>query len=312
MRGVLFIPPPGARTVGSGFHGIENAGIFIAMKDYFRKATADEIEFFEKGFYPLQDEAFEAASIYGEKIYLTGGTALSRFYFDHRLSDDLDIFTTTGDLKLIASDLAARLQGKGCAVEIEKLDVYFGRIFAVKNNLRLKIDLVREFNLWGPLIKTPKGIFINNLEDIGANKISAFEDRAEIKDIIDLFFILKRLPIERLFEIADTKRIPISYESLLAVQTTGITGKALLLKDVDEGELSAFVNLLREKTEEQIKKKEALAANDLQRIIDKLLWDFPREDRRLNSQSLAVIKRRLDRLPLPERKALETCLGGRT
>jgi len=90
----------------------------------------------------------EVAGVYGDKIYLTGGTALSRFYFQHRLSEDLDFFTTTDDLKLIANDLAGRLQARGFIVEIDKLDVYFGRIFAQEKDLKLKIEFVREFNLW--------------------------------------------------------------------------------------------------------------------------------------------------------------------
>ena len=33
-----------------------------------------------------------------EHFYLTGGTALSAFYLQHRLSDDLDLFTHSVDI----------------------------------------------------------------------------------------------------------------------------------------------------------------------------------------------------------------------
>jgi len=117
------------------------------MKNFYRQAAPEERRRYEQGLYALQDKVFEVAGVYEDKIYLTGGTALSRFYFQHRLSDDLDFFTTTDDLKLIANDLVGRLQARGFIVEIDKLDVYFGRIFAQEKDLKLKIEFVREFNL---------------------------------------------------------------------------------------------------------------------------------------------------------------------
>ncbi|MCI0519819.1 MAG: nucleotidyl transferase AbiEii/AbiGii toxin family protein, partial [Chloroflexi bacterium] len=45
--------------------------------------------------FDLQDRFLERffASPIGERFYLTGGTALARFYFNHRESLDLDLFT---------------------------------------------------------------------------------------------------------------------------------------------------------------------------------------------------------------------------
>jgi len=279
------------------------------MRNFYRQATPEERRRYEQGLYALQDKVFEVAGVYGDKIYLTGGTALSRFYFQHRLSDDLDFFTTTDDLKLIANDLVGRLQARGFGVEIDKLDVYFGRIFAEENGLKLKIEFVREFNLYGELIKTEKGIYVNNLEDIGANKISAFEDRAEMKDIIDLYYITRKLSWETLFQIADTKRVPVAYEELLTINAQGISGKVLTLMDIDETPLAAFVDELKAQTEAQIKKKEQVAVNNIQKIAEKLLWDFPIENRKLDEFSKPVLKRRLKQLPLPERKALEKVIA---
>ncbi|GEM_PF-181034 len=279
------------------------------MKNFYRKATPEERQRYEQGIYSLQDKVFEIAGVYGDKIYLTGGTALSRFYFQHRLSEDLDFFTTTDDLKLIVNDFAGRLQAAGFNIEIDKLDVYFGRIFAEENDLKLKIEFVREFNLYDKLIKTDKGIYINNLEDIGANKISAFEDRAEMKDIIDLYFITQKLAWEELFRIADTKRVPVAYEELLTINAQGISGKVLTLVDIEESELEKFLTELREETEAQIKKKEQAAMNNISRITEKLLWDFPVADRKTNLYSTPVLKRRLKQLPLPERMALEAVVN---
>jgi hypothetical protein len=221
----------------------------------------------------------------------------------------LDFFTTTDDLKLIANDFVARLQAKGFSPEIDKLDVYFARIFVEENGLQLKVEFVREFNLYGELVKTGNGIYINNLEDIGANKISAFEDRAEMKDIIDLYFITQKLSWDELFRIADTKRVPVAYENLLTINVEGISGKVLTLTDIDESVLAAFVHELKAQTEAQIKKKERAAMNNLSKIVEKLLWDFPREDRKLDQYSKPVLKRRMKQLSLPEKRALENVIS---
>jgi hypothetical protein len=42
--------------------------------------------------YPLQDKILEIMGKIPVGFYLTGGTALSRAYLNHRYSDDLDFF----------------------------------------------------------------------------------------------------------------------------------------------------------------------------------------------------------------------------
>ncbi|MDQ7060749.1 MAG: nucleotidyl transferase AbiEii/AbiGii toxin family protein [Sulfurimonas sp.] len=45
-----------------------------------------------KELYLLQDEILEIIIKLENNFYLTGGTALHRFYYDARYSDDLDFF----------------------------------------------------------------------------------------------------------------------------------------------------------------------------------------------------------------------------
>jgi hypothetical protein len=93
------------------------------MQELYRLATTEELTFYRQVLYPLQDEIFRIAGVYDDKIYLTGGTALARFYLQHRLSEALDFFTTTDDLKLIVNDLESRLQNHGFGLELERLSV---------------------------------------------------------------------------------------------------------------------------------------------------------------------------------------------
>ena len=95
----------------------------ILLAEYWRKATPAESDFYRTKLYPLQDRVFEVASLYEDAIYLTGGTALARFFFEHRLSEDLDFFTLGDDLRRIAMDLIARLEGRGLTVSVERLEM---------------------------------------------------------------------------------------------------------------------------------------------------------------------------------------------
>ena len=50
-------------------------------------------QFYEERLYPLQDGILIKLKELGAPFYLTGGTALSRFYYSHRYSTDLDLFS---------------------------------------------------------------------------------------------------------------------------------------------------------------------------------------------------------------------------
>lgn len=278
------------------------------IAEFYRQATTEELGFYRNIFYPLQDKLFEVASLYGDKIYLTGGTALARFYFDHRLSDDLDFFTPTDDLKMIANDMRLRLIDAGYIVEVSSLEIYFARFFVVQDDVKLKVEFAKEFNLFNSLVKTDKNIFVNSLDDIGGNKIMAFEDRATIKDVIDLYYITQQISWERLFEITCTKRVPVAYENLLTFNVEGIIGQALVTRELSSEKLTTFITELKAEVEDEVKKKESLKTETVGNWVPGLLWDFPPEKRTINQYSIPVLRRRLKKLSLPERRALEKVL----
>ena len=49
-------------------------------------------QYYEENMYPLQNGVLRAVESCKTRFYLTGGTALSRAYYRHRYSDDLDFF----------------------------------------------------------------------------------------------------------------------------------------------------------------------------------------------------------------------------
>ncbi len=48
--------------------------------------------FYQDRVYSLQNQILSLVQGAGVEFYLTGGTALSRYYLNHRYSDDLDFF----------------------------------------------------------------------------------------------------------------------------------------------------------------------------------------------------------------------------
>jgi hypothetical protein len=119
----------------------------------------------------------------------------------------------------------------------------------------LKIDFVRDKPIETPVEKN--GIYLDTLMSIAVNKITAFEDRVEAKDIIDLFYLVKKegISIKKILSLADRKRVPVPYEELLTINAVGISGKTLLTKPVNYAELKAFVEELKTAVSEYVKKK---------------------------------------------------------
>jgi predicted nucleotidyltransferase component of viral defense system len=60
------------------------------MKNFYRKATTQEMQLYQEKIYALQDVILSLTTTFDD-LYLTGGTALARFYFQHRLSEDSEI-----------------------------------------------------------------------------------------------------------------------------------------------------------------------------------------------------------------------------
>jgi hypothetical protein len=126
-----------------------------------------------------------------EGFALAGGTALSEFYFGHRLSKDLDIFGLKHDqIPLLADDLMASIpdQIEGATVSEERRSQSMRRLW-VKTPLEspLQVD-VGGMDL--PLLsdmETAGNINILSLDDLALGKLSAASSRVEIRDALDLW-----------------------------------------------------------------------------------------------------------------------------
>lgn len=130
-------------------------------------------------------------------FYLTGGTALTAYYFYHRISDDLDFFIFEEPDKIFLHSFTGKLKTIIGATSLRFERLYDRNQFFFKlNNEELKLEFSRYpfLQLEEPIIKD--GIKIDSLRDIAANKLMAILDRFDPKDFVDLFFILGKFKIE--------------------------------------------------------------------------------------------------------------------
>lgn len=142
----------------------------------------------EKKIVKYQKDVLKALSGRLGNFYLAGGTALSLFYFQHRLSVDLDFFARDfvySDIKRIVAYLEntlkkkISLKGQSLKEKTAKIVVY-NIHFTAKEIL--KIDFVEDTVA---LLKEPKlvdGIRVLSLDDIYLRKLYALTGMFKIAD----------------------------------------------------------------------------------------------------------------------------------
>ena len=150
--------------------------------------------------YRFQDEILAFAEKSGPVFYLGGGTALSRIYYQHRYSDDLDFFTFD-DINFVqhVQELHEKLEGQGYRVSIFSLSQTFARLSLEARKahpgIPLKCDfiLTRKDSHVGDFKKTPIFSRADNPGNILAEKLS-FLHKKSPKDIADIWIICRHLP----------------------------------------------------------------------------------------------------------------------
>ncbi len=93
---------------------------------------------------PLQKEFLEVFAGLADQsqFYLTGGTALAEYYLGHRLSFDLDFFTSVESLILPTSyQIETTCQKKKLSLKVVRRFATFVEFLMEKANESLKIDL---------------------------------------------------------------------------------------------------------------------------------------------------------------------------
>ncbi len=146
--------------------------------------------FFYDRLYPLQDHVLALIHQQETGLYLSGGTAASRGYLNHRFSDDLDLFADDDkNFALWAERVIHAISSAKVGELIVGLrEERFFRLTYTHEDVVLKIELIND-------VPSRVGDIQNHLvlgrldsaENILANKITALLDREEPKDLADIW-----------------------------------------------------------------------------------------------------------------------------
>jgi len=144
---------------------------------------------------PLQKDLLQAFAETEESdlFYLSGGTALAECYLMHRNSRDLDLFTVEEEnIGYMGDRFQKKLKEKSIEAEpIRKLKSFY-EIMTRKAGQECPIHLALDspFRFEEPKEKL-LGVKIDTLIDIATNKLLTLFNRAEPRDFIDVFFLIK-------------------------------------------------------------------------------------------------------------------------
>lgn len=135
----------------------------------------------------LQNDFLQAFFARENRFFLSGGAALVGFYFGHRTTHDLDLFTLENEIEngfRLVNEVAKELNA---TVESIQTSPDFRRLLVRRNDEAIVVDLVREYVFQ---IQTEKpiinGIRVDSPEEILANKLCALLSRSEIRDLVDV------------------------------------------------------------------------------------------------------------------------------
>jgi len=136
-----------------------------------------------------------------DNFWLAGGTALSEFYLQHRLSEDFDFFTDNEiSLDNLKTKLDKVLKNTG-AKSVEYRTIQMAKIFFLKGSQKEVVKT--DFNYFPfPKFGTSKyynGLKIASLIDIAISKIDAILNRDKARDFVDFYFIQKTKPFDLKF-----------------------------------------------------------------------------------------------------------------
>jgi hypothetical protein len=210
----------------------------------------DKTFYFEK-LYPLQDQVLRILQGVETGFYLTGGTAASRGYLQHRLSDDLDFFVNDDRRFLLWAErwIQALAEQPGSTLNVLMREERFVRLSLVRENVQLKIEMVNDVPAHvGDLVIHPVLGRLDSAENILANKVTALIDREEPKDFADIWGFCCRLglSLSAALEGAQGKAAGIFPVDVARLLCTADRKDWELIRWIEAPEPDQFLNDLRE------------------------------------------------------------------
>lgn len=164
------------------------------------------VKIYSQKIYPLQNKILKLIENLQSPFYLTGGTALSRVYLNHRYSEYLDLFLNASKtFKKDMENILSAFRKDSITFEIANTADHFLRLFLKDDDIELKIDFVNDVEFHhGDIVTSEIYYRVDNPLNILSNKICALS-RMDIKDVVDLCFLCRQYKFNWYEMIADAK-----------------------------------------------------------------------------------------------------------
>lgn len=135
-----------------------------------------------------------ANSDLSNKFYWSGGTLLAVKYLNHRKSEDVDFFSNERFGREELEDWLNDFMKRSGLKKFKEEKIYDRWEFGFEGGEGLRVEFVYYNHDRKTLVKRVKykGVMVDSLDDIAANKTLAFIDRNEPKDLFDIYFLIKK------------------------------------------------------------------------------------------------------------------------
>ena len=148
----------------------------------------DNSAFYSDVLYPFQNLVTKVITETDTEFYLTGGTAASRGYLEHRYSDDLDYFVNDDNRFNLWVERIIQTLNREWKCDVLQKDERFSRLNLKHKDISLKIELINDVpSRVGNIKIHPLLGRLDSAENILANKVTALLAREEPKDLADVW-----------------------------------------------------------------------------------------------------------------------------
>jgi len=207
--------------------------------------------------YPLQNDVLRTINLSETGFYLTGGTASSRGYLNHRFSDDLDLFVNDNPQFQLWAEriIQALIQSSQWQCQVLNRDERFIRLVVSQQQTQLKIELINDVPAHVGEIEDHTTLGrLDSKENILANKITALLGREEPKDLADVwgFCCGMDMPLIDAINNAQSKAAGIFSPDLARVLNSVSYDDWQVVRWIDPPEAEAFIADLKKLAENLI------------------------------------------------------------
>lgn len=182
-----------------------------------------------------------------DDFFLTGGTALAALYLHHRYSVDLDLFTENPAAVVQVPPAMQEIAGRlGLEVTFTRTLGTFLEAFVISpDGERVEFDFAQDspYRLEPTRLDQDLDFWVDNPTDIACNKLSALFDRAEPKDFVDVYFIVRELlPFDQLVRLARQKHVGIDdyWLAMALAQVESVRVLPQMVKPLSLDQLNTF------------------------------------------------------------------------